>query len=163
MVVILRVAYVVQQRLLFIQWLRRSSRQLVQMFPTFTHLQRQQLLLSSHRLQPNTGLQLETGLLPLYALRTVASYSPVTVASYTPVTVASFEFTASNHWNGWKCTITLTPEAGALYNARRKMDSIRNDVTRKIWCPKCWDALFVMYCIYGEIPIEQYAFVCSSN
>ena len=43
------------------------------------------------------------------------------------------------------------------------MDSIRNDVTRQIWRPQWWDALFVMYSVYGELPIEKYAFVCSSD
>ena len=87
MVVVLLVTEVVQLRLLFIQWPRRSGRQLVQMFPTFTHFQRQQLLLSLHRQQSDAGLQSETGLLPSYAL--------VTVESYALVMVASFEFIAS--------------------------------------------------------------------
>ena len=57
------------------------------MFPTFTHLPRWQLHLSLHRRQSDEGLQLETGLLPSYAL--------VTVESYALVSVASFEFIAS--------------------------------------------------------------------
>ena len=45
----------------------------------------------------------------------------------------------------------------------KAMDSICNDVTRQLWCPQWWDALFVRYCVYGELPIEQYTFVCSSD
>ena len=47
--------------LLLIQWPRCSRRQLVQVFPTFTHLQCPQLLLSLHREQSKKSLQSETG------------------------------------------------------------------------------------------------------
>ena len=82
MVVVLLVTNVVQLSLLFIQWLHRTGRQLVQMFPIFTLVQRRQQLLSLHRQQSDAGLQSETGLLPSYTLVTFESYTVVTVASW---------------------------------------------------------------------------------
>ena len=57
MVVVLLIRATLQLHLLFIQWPHCSSRELVQVFPTFTHLQHRQLRLSLHRQQSYTGWQ----------------------------------------------------------------------------------------------------------